>query len=172
MSAVNHSSLRVDDLVKDFAGLRAVDGVSLSVQSGEILGLIGPNGSGKTTTINLITGLLKITSGSVFVQDQNITGWQPHRIARIGLARTFQVVRLFREFTVLENVEVAAIAATGIEKKRSKSIGCRKPCLTGMGIGPLYEREFCLREKSDEWKSLERWRRVRAFCFSMNLALV
>ncbi|MCA9859107.1 MAG: ABC transporter ATP-binding protein [Thermomicrobiales bacterium] len=104
-------SLIVQDLTKDFAGLRAVDGVSFTVNPGEILGLIGPNGSGKTTTINVVTGLLNITSGSVRLGSLDMTGWQPHRIARAGLARTFQIVRLFKDFTVRENVEVAAVAS-------------------------------------------------------------
>jgi branched-chain amino acid transport system ATP-binding protein len=104
-------ALIVRDLTKDFAGLRAVDGVSFTVEPGEILGLIGPNGSGKTTTINLVTGLLNITSGSVHLGSLDMTGWHPHKIARSGLARTFQIVRLFKDFTVRENVEVAAVAA-------------------------------------------------------------
>lgn len=101
----------VRGLTKDFAGLRAVDGVSFTVEPGEILGLIGPNGSGKTTTINVITGLLRITSGSVHLGSLDMTGWPPHKIARAGLARTFQIVRLFKDFTVRENVEVAAVAS-------------------------------------------------------------
>src|SRR5215213_7759460 len=98
-------ALIVRDLTKDFAGLRAVDGVSFAVQPGEILGLIGPNGSGKTTTINVITGLLHITSGSVHLGSLNMTGRPPHTIARAGLARSFQIVRLFKDFTVRENIE-------------------------------------------------------------------
>ncbi|MGD9712157.1 MAG: ABC transporter ATP-binding protein [Thermomicrobiales bacterium] len=125
-------ALRVNDLTKDFAGLRAVDGVSLSVNEGEILGLIGPNGSGKTTTINLITGLLNITSGSVHVGETKISGWQPHRIARQGLARTFQVVRLFRDFTVRENVEVAAIAATGANRREAREAADHALSLVGI----------------------------------------
>jgi ABC-type branched-subunit amino acid transport system ATPase component len=104
-------SLIVRDLTKDFAGLRAVDGVSFSVRPGEILGLIGPNGSGKTTTINLITGLLELTSGTVHLGNLNMTGWPQFKIARAGLARTFQIVRLFKDFTVRENIEVAAVAS-------------------------------------------------------------
>ena len=103
--------LIVRGLTKDFAGLRAVEDVSFSVQPGEILGLIGPNGSGKTTTINVITGLLAITAGSVHLGALDMTGWPPHKIARAGLARTFQIVRLFEDFTVRENVEVAVVAS-------------------------------------------------------------
>ncbi len=105
---------------KDFAGVRAVDDVSLEVRRGEIVGLIGPNGSGKTTTINLMTGLLPITAGEVFIGDANITGWPAHRIARTGLARTFQVVKLFKDFSVIENVEVGAIAAGGVSRTEAR----------------------------------------------------
>lgn len=105
---------------KDFAGVRAVDDVSLELRRGEIVGLIGPNGSGKTTTINLLTGLLPITAGEVFVGDLNITGWPAHRIARTGLARTFQVVKLFKDFTVIENVEVGAISAGGVSRTEAR----------------------------------------------------
>lgn len=109
-SASNHSTLIVQGLCKYFVGLRALDGVSLTLSRGEILGLIGPNGSGKTTLINVVTGLLPATSGRVFVDGLEITNKKPHQIARAGLARTFQTIRLFRELTVLENVEVAAVS--------------------------------------------------------------
>jgi ABC-type branched-subunit amino acid transport system ATPase component len=132
---VSGRSLVIESLTKDFAGLRAVDNVSLSVLPGEILGLIGPNGSGKTTTINLITGLLQITSGRVRLGDRDMTGWAPHRIARAGLARTFQVVRLFKEFTVRENVEVAAIASTGASKREARRMA--DEALASVGIEHL-----------------------------------
>jgi branched-chain amino acid transport system ATP-binding protein len=112
--------LQVRDLTKDFGGLRAVDGVSFTLERGEILGLIGPNGSGKTTTINLITGLLSITSGSVTASGQEMAGWPPYRIARAGLARTFQVVKLFKDFTVSENVEVAAMSARKVGRAEAR----------------------------------------------------
>jgi branched-chain amino acid transport system ATP-binding protein len=107
-------------VTKDFAGLRAVNAVSFALARGEILGLIGPNGSGKTTIINVVTGLLQITSGQVFVGETEITGWSPHRIARAGLARTFQVVKLFKDFSVRENVEVAAISARGASRREAR----------------------------------------------------
>jgi branched-chain amino acid transport system ATP-binding protein len=119
-------------VTKDFAGLRAVDGVSFTVQRGEVLGLIGPNGSGKTTTINLLTGLLGITSGRVFVGETEVTGWPPHRIARQGVARTFQVVKLFKDFTVRENVEVAAISACGVSRREAANRAER--ALASVGI--------------------------------------
>lgn len=119
VSAPSTTRLVAKDVTKDFAGLRAVDGVSLELVRGEIVGLIGPNGSGKTTTINLLTGLLQITSGTVRVGDADITGWPPHRIAKAGLARTFQVVKLFKDFTVRENVEVAAISAKRVSRREA-----------------------------------------------------
>lgn len=113
--------LDVRGLTKDFGGLRAVDGVSFALSRGEILGLIGPNGSGKTTTINLITGLLTITSGSVAASGHQMAGWPAYRIARSGLARTFQVVKLFKDFSVIENVEVAAMSARKIGRGEARA---------------------------------------------------
>jgi ABC-type branched-subunit amino acid transport system ATPase component len=127
--------LVAQSLTKDFAGLRAVDGVSFTLSQGEILGLIGPNGSGKTTTINLLTGLLKITSGHVVVGGVDISSWAPHKRARAGLARTFQVVKLFKEFSVRENVEVAAISAKGVSRKEAQRRA--KAAIDHMGIAHL-----------------------------------
>ncbi len=102
--------LVVKGITKDFAGLRAVNDVSLTLAEGEILGLIGPNGSGKTTLINVITGLLPATGGRVSVEGTDITNKPAYLIARHGIARTFQTIRLFRELTVIENVQVAAVS--------------------------------------------------------------
>ena len=113
--------LEVRDLTKDFGGLRAVNEVSFALRRGEILGLIGPNGSGKTTTINLITGLLTITSGSVTAAGREMAGWPAYQIARSGLARTFQVVKLFKDFTVAENVEVAAMSARQLRRAEARA---------------------------------------------------
>ncbi len=98
-------------MTKDFAGLRALDAVDLMLEQGEILGLIGPNGSGKTTLINVVTGLLPPTSGRVAIDSTDLTGLPAHRIARAGVARTFQSVRLFRGLTVRENAVVAGLSA-------------------------------------------------------------
>jgi ABC-type branched-subunit amino acid transport system ATPase component len=113
--------LEVRDLTKDFGGLRAVNEVSFALRRGEILGLIGPNGSGKTTTINLITGLLTITNNSMMVGGREMAGWPPYQIARSGLARTFQVVKLFKDFTVAENVEVAAMSARQVRRAKART---------------------------------------------------
>jgi branched-chain amino acid transport system ATP-binding protein len=103
--------LVVEGLTKDFAGLRALDGVGLRFGSGEILGLIGPNGSGKTTLVNVVTGLLSPTAGRILVDDVDVAGRPAHVIARAGVARTFQSVKLFRSLTVTEYVEVGALSA-------------------------------------------------------------
>ena len=92
---------------KQFGGLSAVTDLNISINAGEIVGLIGPNGAGKTTSFNLITGVYVPTSGTVTFAGEDITGMKPHRIARLGVARTFQNIRLFREMSVLENVLVA-----------------------------------------------------------------
>ena len=96
------------DLAKSFARLKAVDGISLDLKPGEILGLVGPNGSGKTTLINLISGIYHPDRGEVLLDGQRVTGLAPHRLAREGLNRTFQVPKPFHTLTVRENVRVAA----------------------------------------------------------------
>ena len=92
---------------KSFGGLSAVTKLNMDVQSGEIVGLIGPNGAGKTTSFNLITGVYTPTSGSIQFEGQEIAGMKPHAITRLGVARTFQNIRLFKEMSVLENILVA-----------------------------------------------------------------
>lgn len=99
--------LRTESLGKSFGGLKAVDGVDLVVPEGEITAIIGPNGAGKTTFFNLVSGFLEPTTGRIFFGDEEITGLPPHRIARLGLGRTFQSTKLFTHATVLDNVMVA-----------------------------------------------------------------
>jgi ABC-type branched-subunit amino acid transport system ATPase component len=96
--------LRVEGLTKVFGGLRAVDQVSFEVDKGIICGLIGPNGSGKTTLFNLITGFLQITEGKVIFNNQVVSGLPAYKIANSGIARTFQMVRVFQRLTVMENM--------------------------------------------------------------------
>ncbi len=102
------SLLQLLDLTKNFDGLRAVDGFSLDIPEGSLNALVGPNGCGKSTLFNLITGVLKPDAGQVIFRDQEITGWPPHRIARLGIGRKFQVPAIFEEMTVRENLTVAA----------------------------------------------------------------
>ena len=99
--------LRVENMTHFFGGLRAVSGYNLEIEKGQIRGLIGPNGAGKTTTFNLITGIYKPTEGEVFLEGQSLIGLRPHQIASMGLARTFQNLRLWRHMTVLEHIKQA-----------------------------------------------------------------
>jgi branched-chain amino acid transport system ATP-binding protein len=99
--------LTVDALVKRFGGFRALDGLSFDLKPGEILGLVGPNGSGKTTCINVISGLYAPDGGKVWLEDRAIGGLPSHRLVHLGINRTFQVPKPFLTLTVRENVEVA-----------------------------------------------------------------
>ena len=96
--------LKVRDLSKSFGGVQALSKVSFDLSEGELLGVIGPNGSGKTTLVNLITGFVKSTSGSVFYQDQDITNKAPYKVIRLGIARTFQMVKPFYQLPAFKNM--------------------------------------------------------------------
>jgi branched-chain amino acid transport system ATP-binding protein len=100
--------LEVVNLRKSFAGVHAVAGVSFSVEAGSITGLIGPNGSGKTTTIDCISGFQRIDGGTVVLTGRDITGQPAHRIARAGLMRTFQTVQLYDQLPLIDNLTIAA----------------------------------------------------------------
>lgn len=99
--------LTVEGLSKSFRGLQAVNNYNLKLAQGELLGVIGPNGAGKTTLFNLLTGVVKPSSGTIHFNDSDITRYRPERIARLGIARTFQKLRLFGAISALENVKVA-----------------------------------------------------------------
>jgi branched-chain amino acid transport system ATP-binding protein len=103
-------ALDVRDVRKAFGGVRAVDGCSLAVPRGKISGLIGPNGSGKTTTFNLLTGVLRPDAGQILHEGHDIAGLKPFQIFRRGITRTFQITRVFREMTVFENM----LSVTGL----------------------------------------------------------
>ncbi len=96
--------LKCENLTMQFGGLVAVNKFSIQIREGMIFGLIGPNGAGKTTAFNMITGNLKPTSGKVYFYDKDITGMKPYKIVSLGMARTFQNIRLFSNLSVLENV--------------------------------------------------------------------
>ncbi|HIH45370.1 MAG TPA: ABC transporter ATP-binding protein [Candidatus Methanoperedenaceae archaeon] len=100
--------LEIDGIKKSFGGLVALDGALLEVRNNTIVGLIGPNGSGKTTLLNVISGFLVPEGGSIRFNGMDITGFRPFEIARLGLCRTFQLTRLFRRLTVLENMLLAS----------------------------------------------------------------
>ncbi|MFI7614788.1 ABC transporter ATP-binding protein [Nonomuraea terrae] len=101
------TSLRTEGLTKAFGGVRAVDGVTVELRDGLINGLIGPNGSGKTTFFNIVTGMIRADTGRVLYRDRDITRHAPHRVAHAGIGRTFQLCRVFPRLTVLENMLVA-----------------------------------------------------------------
>ena len=101
--------LRVEGVTKRFGGLVALSNVTFDVYREEILGLIGPNGAGKTTLFNVITGVYKPEAGKVYFKGVDITGWKPHKIARLGIARTHQIVKPFGDLTVLENTMIGAL---------------------------------------------------------------
>jgi len=99
--------LRSENLARAFGGVQAVAGVSLSLPAGQVTALVGPNGAGKTTIFNLITGVLRADSGTAYVRDKPIMGLKPWQVARLGVARSFQDLRLFTHMTVRENVLAA-----------------------------------------------------------------
>ena len=108
--------LRADSVAKSFRGVAALAGASLEVSEGEILGIIGPNGAGKTTLFNVIAGVFKPTSGRVFFRGRNITSLPPHRRLRLGIARTFQLIKPFGSLSVYENILVGATATERSER--------------------------------------------------------
>jgi branched-chain amino acid transport system ATP-binding protein len=110
MSPETKKLLEVDDVTIRFGGLTALDSVSFDIHEGEILGLIGPNGAGKTTCFNVMTGVYEATSGQVRFDGQPLGKMKRHAITRLGIARTFQNIRLFKSMTALENVMVGADA--------------------------------------------------------------
>lgn len=103
------SFLKIEDVCKSFGGLRAICELGFGVEKGEIVGLIGPNGSGKTTTLNLVTGFLKPDSGTITFRGEDVTGFPRYRMCQRGVARTFQLTKSFHEFTALENVMVGRV---------------------------------------------------------------
>ena len=105
--------LEVERLVKVYGGVHAVDDVDFIAEAGRISGIIGPNGAGKTTLFNVITGLDEPTRGRVLFKGRDVTGLAAHRVARLGIARTFQNIRLFKELTVVENIMIGRHARAG-----------------------------------------------------------
>ena len=119
--------LEVKGLTKNFGGLRAVNGVDFSISRNQIVGVIGPNGAGKTTLFNLLTGFLQPTTGKILFMKENVTGLKPHELVNLGITRTFQIVRPFRQLSVLENVTVACLSKRVTHRtksRRSSQIRC------------------------------------------------
>jgi ABC-type branched-subunit amino acid transport system ATPase component len=116
--------LKVEKLGKHFGGVQAVFGVSFVLRKGEFLGMIGPNGSGKTTLVNLITGFVRPDSGKVIYRGENITGKRPYTIAGLGIARTFQMVRLFYNLPAYKNL-IIPLSSSRVKKLRGGEYGER-----------------------------------------------
>ncbi|WP_051485596.1 ABC transporter ATP-binding protein [Nocardioides sp. J54] len=117
-----------------FDGVKAVDGVTIEVRSGEVLGLIGPNGSGKTSTLNLLSGMLKASAGSISIDDQDITRLSMRQRARRGVVRTFQSGRVFGRLTVWENVEAAALGG-GLRRPAARALTAE--IIEELGLEPV-----------------------------------
>ncbi len=132
--------LRLDNVQRHFGGVHAVDGVSLEVEQGSIQGLIGPNGAGKTTLVNVLTGYVGFQSGRAWIESDELTGLPAHRIAALGVARTFQNIRLFKDLTAAENVLI------GMHTRR------RDDTLAQLGTLPVFRAEE--RERLKEAVSL------------------
>jgi len=121
-SAVDGSSrmkLVAEGIRVHFEGVRAVDGVDLTLEEGQIMGLIGPNGAGKTTFMNAVSGFVHLTGGRVTLDGVDVTGWPPQRLVRDGLVRTFQDVATFPRLSVFENVELGALGA-GLNRRKAR----------------------------------------------------
>jgi len=127
------SLLEARGLSRSFGGLQAVAGLDLTVGRGEMLGLIGPNGAGKTTVFNLLAGFLVPDAGEILLDGRSIVGLAPHAICRLGLARTFQIVRPFRRMTVLGNVRVGALAR---HPRASEALARARDVVAKVGLGP------------------------------------
>jgi ABC-type branched-subunit amino acid transport system ATPase component len=119
---VGELSLEVRNITKTFGSLRAVDDLSIDVEGGKITGLIGPNGAGKTTLFNVITGVLRPDSGKVIFGGEDITHLKPYQVARKGIGRTWQIIRIFNKMTVMENLLTAANLKEEDEEKKAMEL--------------------------------------------------
>jgi len=132
------SILTAHKLTKRFGGLMAVNDLSFALQAGEILALIGPNGAGKTTVFNCLSGFFPPDEGEVFFEDQSLTGLPPFRICRLGMARTFQIVRPFLTISVLDNVMVAAL---GRESSTAKARAVSLKIIEFVGLADMARQQ-------------------------------
>lgn len=149
--------LRADKITMRFGGITAVSEFDMSIDKNEIIGLIGPNGAGKTTSFNMITGVYTPTEGKIFFEDKDITGMKTHEITKLGIARTFQNIRLFKELSVLDNVLIAnhmrlgsnlfsaVVKTKGYKNKEQKIMEKSISLLKDVGLDDLmYEKSSSL----------------------------
>jgi branched-chain amino acid transport system ATP-binding protein len=141
------AQLEVRNLSKFFGGVKALQGVDLEVDQGEIIGLIGPNGAGKSTLFNCIAGYFRPSGGKIFFKGKAIQGRSPHLICRLGIARTFQIPRIFLDMSVLENVMLGALnRVTNVNKARE--IALRNIELSGLsGKEQMIGKELTIADK-------------------------
>lgn len=140
------SILEISNLNKHFDGVQAVKNFNLKIEKGQILGLVGPNGAGKTTLFNLITGFIKPSSGTIFFKEKNITGLKPHKIANLGIARTFQLVKPFRRMLTVENLAVGFFSNRNRKKTKGDKTIAENACdvMKRVGLVPPRENLFKL----------------------------
>jgi ABC-type branched-subunit amino acid transport system ATPase component len=129
--------VEVSDIKKSFGGLQALSGCTFSVREGSITGLIGPNGSGKTTMFNVITGYETADSGTVRFKGGDVTGLQPGGVCRLGVGRTFQMTRVFGRLTLLENIQVGSRGVPKSKRKEMYSLERRRELLDFIGLSHL-----------------------------------
>lgn len=150
--------LKLNRLSRRFGGLQALEEVSLSIGTGEVVGLIGPNGAGKTTLVNVITGVHTATSGQVIYQGNDITRFKPYKTARIGLARTFQIVQPFPDMSVLDNVTAAALfSKSGASIHQAKKFAREKLEFVGLSAqinSPAASLTLAMRKRLELAKTL------------------
>lgn len=115
MPRENKKMLSVREISKSFGGVRALRSVSLDIYENEILGIMGPNGSGKTTLVNVITGYIRPDKGKVYFFNRDITGLPPYEISRLGVVRTFQIPRPFKNMTLLDNIALSILVSQGLQ---------------------------------------------------------
>jgi branched-chain amino acid transport system ATP-binding protein len=149
--------LSITKISKSFGGLQVLDRITASIEPAEILGLIGPNGAGKSTLFNLITGIYRPDSGSIQFRKHELVGLPPHEICKIGISRTFQLVKIFPSLSVLENVKVGAIFSR--KKGGPKPLLSPAECLELVGLGDkmnslISHLTFCDRRRVEVARSI------------------
>ncbi len=133
--------MRVENVGVRFGGLWALSGVSFDVERGAVVGLIGPNGSGKTTLMNVLSGVLRPTTGAVYYGEKKIADVPTHEVCRLGIARTFQIVKPFANLTVLENVAVGAMyGRDGAKRTTSRAFAAAYELLERVGMARIADR--------------------------------